>query len=146
MDNMDPHLPHVRPRPHDKYLRLIEAAQKLPPVITAVAHPCDEASLKGAVEAQKLRLIAPILVGPSARIRGLAARHHIDIADLPIVESVHSHDSAAKAVALAREGKVEALMKGSLHTDEVMGAVVARYRYPDRPTDQSLLRHGCARP
>ena len=64
MDNMDPHLPHVRPRLHDKYLRLIEAAQKLPPVITAVAHPCDEASLAGAVEAHRLRLIDPILVGP----------------------------------------------------------------------------------
>jgi phosphate acetyltransferase len=126
MDNINLHLPHIRPRPHDKYLRLIEAAQKLPPVITAVAHPCDEASLKGAVEAQRLRLIAPILVGPPARIRDLAAQHHIDIADLPIVESAHSHDSAAKAVALAREGKVEALMKGSLHTDELMGAVVAR--------------------
>ena len=126
MDNMDPHLPHVRPRLHDKYLRLIEAAQKLPPVITAVAHPCDEASLEGAVEARRLRLIEPVLVGPPGRIRDLAARHHIDITDLPIVESAHSHDSAAKAVALVREGKVGALMKGSLHTDELMGAVVAR--------------------
>jgi phosphate acetyltransferase len=126
MDNMNPHLPHVRPRPHDKYLRLIASAQKLPPVITAVAHPCDEASLEGAVEARRLRLIEPVLVGPPGRIRDLAARHHIDITDLTIVESAHSHDSAAKAVALVREGKVEALMKGSLHTDELMGAVVAR--------------------
>jgi phosphate acetyltransferase len=123
---MNPHLPHVRPRPHDKYLRLIASAQKLPPVITAVAHPCDEASLEGAVEARRLRLIEPVLVGPPGRIRDLAARHHIDITDLTIVESAHSHDSAAKAVALVREGKVEALMKGSLHTDELMGAVVAR--------------------
>jgi phosphate acetyltransferase len=126
MDNMNPHLPHVRPRPHDKYLRLIASAQKLPPVLTAVAHPCDEASLEGAVEARRLRLIEPVLVGPPGRIRDLAARHHIDITDLTIVESAHSHDSAAKAVALVREGKVEALMKGSLHTDELMGAVVAR--------------------
>jgi phosphate acetyltransferase len=126
MDTVMSQLPHVRPRPHDKYLRLIDAARKLPPVVTAVAHPCDDVSLGGAVEARKLRLIEPILVGPPARIRGVAARHGIEIADLPIVESEHSHDSAAKAVALARERKVAALMKGSLHTDELMGAVVAR--------------------
>src|SRR5512135_2321400 len=102
MDNLVTQLPHVRPRAHDKYLRLIDAAQKLPPVATAVAHPCDEVSLGSAVEARKLHLIEPILVGPPARIRDVAARHQIDIADLPIVESVHSHDSAAKAVALVR--------------------------------------------
>jgi phosphate acetyltransferase len=126
MDSQTTHLPHLRPRPHDKYLRLIDAAQKLPPVVTAVAHPCDEVSLGGAVEARKLRLIDPILVGPPARIRDVAARHGIDIAGLPIIEAAHSHDSAAKAVALVREGKAAALMKGSLHTDELMGAVVAR--------------------
>jgi phosphate acetyltransferase len=126
VDDQNSHLPNVRPRAHDKYLRLIDAAQKLPPVATAVAHPCDEVSLEGAVEARKLGLIEPILVGPAGRIRDLAARHHIDIADLQIVDAAHSHDSAAKAVALVREGKAEALMKGSLHTDELMGAVVAR--------------------
>src|SRR5271166_242058 len=125
MDSKAAHLPHLRPRRHDKYLRLIDAAQKLPPVVTAVAHPCDEVSLGGAVEARKLRLIEPILVGPPARIRDVAARHGKDIADLPIVESAHSHDSAAKAVALVREAKAAAVMKGSLHTDELMGAVVA---------------------
>src|SRR6476469_3816032 len=126
MDDQGSHLPHVRPRAHDKYLRLIDAAQKLPPVATAVAHPCDEVSLGGAVEAHKLHLIVPILVGPPARIRDVAARHGIDITGLPIVESAHSHDSAAKAVALVRQGKAEALMKGDLHTDDLMGAVVAR--------------------
>src|SRR4029077_17317775 len=125
MDIQATQLPHVRPRPHDKYLRLIVSAQKLPPVTTAVAHPCDEVSLEGAVEARKLRLIEPILIGPPARIREVAARHGIDISDVPIVESAHSHDSAAKAVALVREGKADALMKGSLPTDELMGAVVA---------------------
>jgi phosphate acetyltransferase len=117
---------HVRPRPHDKYLRLIDAARRLPPVQTAVVHPCDEVSLGGALEARKLGLIDPILVGPPARIHELSARHDIDIAGLLIVQSVHSHDSAAKAVELVRQGKAEALMKGSLHTDELMGAVVAR--------------------
>jgi phosphate acetyltransferase len=126
VDSQNSHLPHIRPRPHDKYLRLIDAAQKLPPVVTAIAHPCDEVSLGGAVEARKLRLIEPILVGPAARIREVAARHGIDIAALSVIDAEHSHDSAAKAVALARERKAEALMKGSLHTDELMGAVVAR--------------------
>jgi phosphate acetyltransferase len=120
------HTPIVRLRPHDKYLRLIDAAQKLPPVVTAVAHPCDEVSLGGAVEARRMHLIEPILVGPSARIRELAALYGIDIGDLPIIESAHSHDSAAKAVALVQEAKAAALMKGSLHTDELMCAVVAR--------------------
>jgi len=126
MDSQTSCTPHVRPRPHDKYLRLIDAAQKLSPVITAIAHPCDEVSLEGAVEARKLRLIEPILVGPPARIHEVAARHGIDIAGMQIIEAVHSHDSAAKAVALVQAGKAEALMKGSLHTDELMCAVVAR--------------------
>jgi len=126
MDNQNSHLPNVRPRAHDKYLRLIDSARKLPPVATAIAHPCDEVSLEGAVEARKLGLIEPILVGPAGRIRDLATRYRIDIADVQIIDAAHSHESAAKAVALVREGKAEALMKGSLHTDEVMGAVVAR--------------------
>jgi phosphate acetyltransferase len=126
MESQTCHSPLVHPRPHDKYLHLIVSAQTLPPVTTAVAHPCDECSLEGAVEARKLRLIEPILVGPSARIRDIAARFNIDISGLPIVEAMHSHDSAAKAVALVREAKAGALMKGSLHTDELMCAVVSR--------------------
>src|SRR5215469_17715862 len=126
MNDENSHLLHVRLRAHDKYLRLIDAAQKLPPVVTAVAHPCDEVSLGSAVEARKLRLIEPILVGPPTRIGDVAARHGIDIADLPIVESAHSHDSAAKAAALVREAKAAAPMNGSLHTNELIGAVVAR--------------------
>jgi len=126
MNHENSHLLHVRPRAHDKYLRLIDAAQKLPPVVTAVAHPCDEVSLGGAIEARKLRLIEPILVGPTARIRDVAGQFQIDLSDVPIIASAHSHESAAKAVTLVREEKAEALMKGSLHTDELMGAVVAR--------------------
>jgi phosphate acetyltransferase len=91
-----------------------------------VAHPCDEVSLKGAIEATRLRLIDPILVGPTARIREVARQYKSDIGGLRIADSLHSHDSAAKAVELARNGEAEALMKGSLHTDELMGAVVAR--------------------
>jgi phosphate acetyltransferase len=113
-------------RSHERYDRLLRAAKQLPPVTAAVAHPCDEVSLKGAVEAAKLGLIAPILVGPPDRVREAARRAELDISGFPLKASAHSHDSAAKAVELVREGKAEALMKGSLHTDELMAAVVAR--------------------
>jgi phosphate acetyltransferase len=113
-------------RKHEKYERLLEFCRSLPPTPTAVAHPCDESSLRGAVDAAGLGLIVPILVGPRRRIEAVAAQHGIDIAGLAIVDAEHSHDSATKAVALVREGNAEALMKGSLHTDELMGAVVRR--------------------
>jgi phosphate acetyltransferase len=113
-------------RSHERYDRLLRAAKQLPPVTAAVAHPCDEVSLKGAVEAAKLGLIAPILVGPPDRVREVARRAELDISGFPLKASAHSHDSAAKAVELVREGKAEALMKGSLHTDELMAAVVVR--------------------
>ncbi len=92
----------------------------------AVAHPCDEVSLRGAVEATKLRLIEPILVGPIERVRGAASQAGLDIGAMELVKSAHSHDSAAKAVELVTAGRVEALMKGSLHTDELMSAVVSK--------------------
>jgi phosphate acetyltransferase len=111
---------------HEKYEQLIKAASKHPPLPTAVAHPCDEASLEGAVEAGRMGLLQPILVGPPARIREVALKASLDIGAFELVDSQHSHDSAAKAVELVRAGRVEALMKGSLHTDELMGAVVAR--------------------
>jgi phosphate acetyltransferase len=112
--------------PRERYDRLVRAAQALPLVTTAVAHPCDQISIEGVVEAARLGLIAPILVGPPARIRDAAERAEVAISDFPIEEAAHSHASAAKAVELVRQGKAEALMKGSLHTDELMGAVVAR--------------------
>ena len=113
-------------RAHEKYDRLIARAQKLPPARTAIAHPCDESSLESAVEGAKLNLIVPILVGPRDKIEKAAADANLDISKFEIVDAEHSHDAAAKAVALVREGKAEALMKGSLHTDELMGAAVAR--------------------
>jgi len=112
--------------PHEKYQRLIKAAQALPAIKVAIAHPCDDVSLQGAVEAARLRLIEPVLVGPVERIRKVAKAAELDIGAMEIVASEHSHDSATKAVGLVTEGRVEALMKGSLHTDELMGAVVAR--------------------
>jgi phosphate acetyltransferase len=112
--------------PHEKYERLIKAAQGHATIKVAVAHPCDGVSLEGAVEAARLRMIEPILVGPGERICALAAGAGLDISSFEIVDAEHSHDSAAKAVELVTGGRVEALMKGSLHTDELMGAVVSR--------------------
>ncbi|MGB5065347.1 MAG: bifunctional enoyl-CoA hydratase/phosphate acetyltransferase, partial [Candidatus Competibacter sp.] len=111
-------------RKHEKYQRLIARCKALTPVPTAVAHPCDESSLKGAVEAAELGILQPILVGPRARIEAVAAQFHLDISGYEIVDAPHSHAAADEAVRLAREGKAEMLMKGSLHTDELMGAVV----------------------
>src|SRR6187549_1113193 len=113
-------------RKHEKYEALIARCKTLPPTRTAVAHPCDESSLRGATDAAKAGLITPILVGPRARIEAVAKKHGIDVSKLEIVEAPHSDASAAAAVALVREGKAEALMKSSLHTDELMSAVVKR--------------------
>jgi phosphate acetyltransferase len=111
---------------HEKFKRLVELAQKNAPATTAIAHPCDKVSLESAVEAQKMKLITPILVGQKDKIAKAAADAGIDLGTIEIVDAEHSHDAAAKAVALVREGRAEALMKGSLHTDELMSAVVAR--------------------
>ncbi|MFI4930357.1 MAG: phosphate acetyltransferase [Burkholderiales bacterium] len=111
---------------HEKYQRLIDYCKSLAPTPTAVAHPCDESSLRGAVEAAKMGLIAPILVGPRARIEAVARSCDLDISSFEIVDAPYSQASAAAAVQLVREGKAEALMKGSLHTDELMAAVVKR--------------------
>src|SRR5499427_11098729 len=111
---------------HEKYDRLIARCKSIPPTPTAVAHPCDESSLRGAIDASRVGLIAPILVGPAARIREVASKSGLDISRFRIVEAAYSQDSAAKAVELVRSGEADALMNGSLHTDELMGAVVKR--------------------
>jgi len=111
---------------HEKYDHLIALCKPLPATPTAVAHPCDQSSLQAVVDAAQKGLIAPILVGPRSRIEAVAKQHGIDILNLEIVDASHSEASAAAAVALVREGRAEALMKGSLHTDELMGAVVGR--------------------
>ncbi|WP_095589443.1 bifunctional enoyl-CoA hydratase/phosphate acetyltransferase [Actibacterium ureilyticum] len=111
-------------RAGEGYDRLIAMTRALDPIRTAIVHPCDETSLDGACAAMKEDLIVPILVGPEARIRAVAQEHGIDISGLEIVDAAHSHDSAIKAVELVRAAKAEALMKGALHTDEIMSAVV----------------------
>jgi phosphotransacetylase len=109
-----------------KYEALLVKCKKLEPVPTAVAHPCEATALSGAVEASKKGLIVPILVGPAAKVEAIAKSEGIDLGGLQVVDAPHSNASAAKAVELVREGKAELLMKGSLHTDELMAAVVAR--------------------
>jgi phosphate acetyltransferase len=108
--------------PHTKYERLIAAAKDVPSAVTVVVHPCDEASLTGVCEAAEIGIIKPILVGPINRIKGTAAKHDLNIENFEIVDAQHSEEAAAKGVALVHEAKGELLMKGSLHTDELMGA------------------------
>jgi phosphate acetyltransferase len=117
---------HTVERKREKYERLVSRAAALPPTPTAVAHPCDQSSLGAVTDAAKLGLIAPTLVGPAVKIAAVAAEHGFDVAGLPVIDVPHSHAAAEAAVALVRAGKAQALMKGSLHTDELMSAVVAR--------------------
>ena len=117
--------PQVILRRTDKYARLLKDCEKLPPVTCIVAHPCDRDSLLGPIEAAKMGLIHPVLVGPENKIRAIAEAEKVDLSPYKLVSAEHSHASAEKAVALVRAGEGEALMKGSLHTDELMAAVVS---------------------
>ena len=116
--------PEVVLRRHDDFARLMQRCEGLPPVVCAVVHPCDRDTLLGPIEAARRGLIVPILVGPEAEIRAAAAAANVDLGPYQIIPTEHAHAAAAKAVAMARAGEVEALMKGSLHTDDLMGAVV----------------------
>jgi phosphotransacetylase len=109
-----------------KYEQLLARCRKLPPVPTAVVHPCEQSALLGAVEAAAHGLIEPIYVGPTARIVEVAAEAGLSLQSATIVDAPHSYAAAERAVALVREGRAQLLMKGSLHTDELLGAVVAR--------------------
>lgn len=109
-----------------KYERLLERCSNLEPVGTAVAYPCEASALAAAVEAGQKGLIAPILVGPAAAIERIAHKGGLDLSGVPVVDVPHSRAAAAAAVDLVRQGRAEVLMKGSLHTDELLGAVVAK--------------------
>ncbi|HSN71998.1 MAG TPA: bifunctional enoyl-CoA hydratase/phosphate acetyltransferase [Steroidobacteraceae bacterium] len=117
-------IPHVQFYDHRNFEELLERCKGKAPVPTAVAHPCDASSLEGAVRAARMGLIVPILVGPRARIENLAASSGLDLGGLEMIDQPHSHAAAARAVELARTGEVDLLMKGSLHTDELMQFVV----------------------
>ncbi|MFH0129906.1 phosphate acetyltransferase [Variovorax sp. EL159] len=114
------------PAAHPHYDRLIVAARELPALRVAVVHPTNEVSLEAALASARLGLIAPVLIGPRARIEAAALAIGANPSDLVIVDAPHSHAAADLAVAMALRGEVDALMKGSLHTDELMGAVVRR--------------------
>jgi phosphate acetyltransferase len=116
--------PELILRHNDAFARLLHRCRGLAPVSCAVVHPCDRDSLLGPLEAAKGGLIVPVLVGPEAKIRAVADAEQVDLSPYRIVPTEHSHAAAEKAVAMARAGEVESLMKGSLHTDELMGAVV----------------------
>jgi phosphotransacetylase len=109
-----------------KYERLLERCKTIEAVPTAVAHPCEESALIGAVEAAQAGLISPILVGPAAKIEEIAKSAKVELGNLEIVDAAHSLDSAKKAVELVRAGRAEVLMKGSLHSDELLSAIVSR--------------------
>jgi len=112
-------------RTESKYDRLIAAAQRVPAMSALVVHPCDEPSLRGALKAAELGLIVPILVGPARKIQAVAREHGLDIGKVELVDVPHSDAAAANAVELIRAGRGELLMKGSLHTDELMRAVTS---------------------
>ena len=116
----------VTVRHHDSYGELFETLRTLDPIPAALIHPCDYVSLKGAVDAADSGFIVPTLIGPVHRIRSIADENSIDISAYEVVDVEHSHAAAARAVELVHSGQVEMLMKGSLHTDEVLGAVVSR--------------------
>jgi phosphotransacetylase len=111
---------------HKQYEALVARCTGHAPVSTAVAHPCDESSLKGAVEAAQAQIIRAVLVGPRKKIETVAASHAINLSGIEIVDQPYSHAAAVKAVELVRTGQAELLMKGSLHTDELMHEVMAR--------------------
>ncbi len=123
-----PHdIPEVRLIPHqDGQQRLVDRALKLGGVKVAVVHPCDSISLESALQARALGLIDPILIAPRAKLQAVAAEHQLDLEGVQIEDVPHSHAAAETATELARAGLVEAVMKGSLHTDELMAAIVAR--------------------
>jgi phosphate acetyltransferase len=112
-------------QPQSKYDRVIARAKKVHPAATLVVYPCDEPSLRGAIEAAEAGIIVPTLVGPAARIAAVAREHELDIERFEVVDAGHSEAAAAKAVQLVHEAKGELLMKGSLHTDELMRAVTS---------------------
>jgi len=109
-----------------KYDRLIVAAKAAPTVMTIVVHPCDETSLRGAMDAAEAGIIKPIFVGPTSKIKSAAAQHNINISGVEIIDAAHSEEAAAKGVELIQAAKGEILMKGSLHTDELMRSVTAK--------------------
>ncbi|MDR5893020.1 MULTISPECIES: bifunctional enoyl-CoA hydratase/phosphate acetyltransferase [Halomonas] len=119
-------LPRVRLAERGRLHEILSAADHPPAIPVAVVHPVDDVSLTGAVAAAHQGLIIPLLVGPEAKIRAAADAARLDISEFELIDVPHSHAAAERAVALVREGRAEALMKGALHTDELMHEVLKR--------------------
>ena len=119
-------MPTLQLRREDRYLELIKACDGLPAMTTAVVHPCSDDALRGAIEAAERNLITPILIGPEKKIRTIAASESIDITPYRLVPTEHSHHAAEMGVAMVRSGQAEMLMKGSLHTDELLHEVMKK--------------------
>lgn len=117
-------LPHVTVQRQSRFDAFIEQARGLPPLRTAIVHPCSDEAISAAIEARDVALIEPVLFGPVHKIRDAAEKAGVSLAGIKIVEAAHSHAAATLAVAAAARGDVQALMKGSLHSDELLGAVV----------------------
>ena len=122
---------------------LIELGRSLEPVTVAVCHPCSDVSLCGAMEAAQAQLIEPVLVGPPAKLQAVADDADIDTSSYRLIATAHSHQSAARAVALCRSGECEALMKGSLHTDELMTKLPTLTGFAHGEAHQPCIHHGC---
>ncbi|MAB10212.1 bifunctional enoyl-CoA hydratase/phosphate acetyltransferase [Hyphomonas sp.] len=119
------HMPGIRLRRHDRYDAFIERAKASPTVRAAIVHPCSSVAIQGAVEVRDEDLLDPVLIGPRAKIEAAAAEAGVSLDGFQIIETEHSHAAAEKAVGMAVSGEVAVLVKGSLHTDELLGAVVA---------------------
>jgi phosphate acetyltransferase len=124
-DAADPSAPRAA-QPHEKYEHLIALAKGIPAIPTAIVWPCEEHALAGPIEAAEEKIIVPVLVGPAKRIRAVAETAGLDISRLATVDVSTEEEAAATAVRLVRDGKVQSLMKGSLHTDVLMHEVVAK--------------------
>lgn len=111
--------------PDARLRALLALGEHLEPIRCGIVHPCEEGALTGAIEAAENNLIIPVLIGPAQKIRSIATEHHLDISKFELIDTPHSHASAEIAAQMAAEGKLEALMKGSLHTDELMHAVIS---------------------
>ena len=119
-------LPEVQLRREERFSALLEEAAALEAMPTAVVHPCSTEALIGPIQAAEQNLILPLLVGPAAKIRAIAEAEDLDISPYPVIDVEHSHRAAERAVAMVRAGEAEILMKGSLHTDELLHEVLRR--------------------
>lgn len=119
-------MPKVQLRREDRFLEMLKACEGLPALGCAVVHPCSSDSLRGAIEAAEHKLITPILIGPEQKIRAVAAEEGLDLTPYRLVPAEHSHHAAELAVAMVHSGEAQTLMKGSLHTDELLGEVMRK--------------------